>query len=181
MITHRFAHDSHTIFIMGRLSINRPDALTAEDDRVLEKAIRLSVDRAGDLICEVDMDATQRDQRAALKVLHKIKQLQTERASPVAGDWWVWDANRKNDPDYLPTGLGLSPDKMAGAPHGQPDPRTPARVRKYLGGRRHTPESRSRLAKDAVERVKAYRERVPSWWFRIVAGIMTHPESIPKQ
>jgi hypothetical protein len=33
-----------------------------------------------------------------------------------------------------------------------------------------------RSGRGTVERVEAYRQRVPSWWFRIVSQIMTDPE-----
>ena len=82
-------------------------------------------------------------------------------------------------PDYLPHGLGVSFDKIAGNPH--VDRRVPLHVRKYLYERSTKSEVRKQIALRAFKKVEKYRLRLEAqnkrWSFRLHYYIWTHPES----
>lgn len=131
---------------------------------------------------------SEREVLAALRVLNKHKSaFELPRVvaahEPVAGEWWVWDAHRGNEPGYLPPGLGFSFDKIAGIP--TVDPKVPLRVRRYLSGRSKKADSRRQIAMRAFQNIEKYRRKLEDQknhlWFSIVARTMIDPESQPKQ
>jgi hypothetical protein len=173
-----------------------PNPLDAEDMRILQQGYRVSVDpKTGDLDFVLNKDATDRELRDALKVIRKIKRHQQPEDSKFeTGELWIWDAHRKNDPEYLNDpdlkrpGLGLTFDVIAGNQvsrnHRAADPRVPPHVRKYLDQRSKKPEARKQIAIRAYRKVEKYRHRLEAaqkgYWFRFNWLIMMAPETIEK-